>query len=225
MKTAEYQRAAGLYYNCDDAEAVVRNLKHIGYDMDDISVIAREPVEDLGQETVEIGNKVDEGATTGALTGSALGGITGLLVGLGTLVVPGMGPILLVGTEATTIATALAGVSLGAAAGGLVGALIGLGIPEERAKVYGDRVERGGFLVIVKGKATAVKHAATIMNRYGVEELDIYQINAPTSTVTQELDASVSPESTINSNELFSIDPQAYIYQLPTIDGMISAWL
>ena len=81
MNTTQYKRAVGLYYSRDEAEAAVRELKNIGYDMDRVSVIAKDADPLAGHTTTEkIGNKADEGATTGALTGGALGGITGLLV-------------------------------------------------------------------------------------------------------------------------------------------------
>lgn len=174
----EYKRAAGLFYSRDEAEAAVRGLKDAGFDQDRISVVARDADKVEGvQSTEDVGNKADEGAAAGALTGGALGGITGLLVGLGALAIPGIGPIIFAGAEATAIATTLAGGAIGAATGGLVGALVGLGIPEERAKVYSDRVSGGSFLVMVTGPEAEVKRAETIMRRCGVEEFGIY--NAP----------------------------------------------
>ena len=188
MNTTDYKRAAGLYYSRDEAEAAVRDLKDSGYDMDRVSVIAKDADKIGGHDstrTEDVGNKADDGAATGALTGGALGGITGLLVGLGALAIPGIGPILLAGAEATAIATTLAGGAIGAAAGGLIGALIGLGIPEEKAKVYSDRVGGGSFLVMVTGTAAEIDRVAAIMRRHGVEEFDIYDIPAPaTATAT-----------------------------------------
>lgn len=189
MNTVQYKRAAGLYYSRDEAEKAVQALKDAGYDMDRVSVIAKDADKISGHETTEeIGNKADEGATAGALTGGALGGITGLLVGLGALAIPGIGPILLAGAEATAIATTLAGGAIGAAAGTLVGALIGLGIPEEKAKIYSDRVAKGSFLVMVTGTAEEIDAAAIIMRRYGVEEFDIYNATAPTAAKTNVTD-------------------------------------
>lgn len=180
MNNVQYKRAAGLYYSRDEAEAAIRALRDAGYDMDRVSVIAKDADKVSGHETTEeVGNKADDGAATGALTGGALGGITGLLVGLGVLAIPGVGPILLAGAEATAIATTLAGGAIGAAAGGLVGALIGLGIPEEKAKIYSDRVERGSFLVMVTGTAAEIDRVATIMRNHGVEEFDIYDAPLP----------------------------------------------
>jgi uncharacterized protein (TIGR02271 family) len=177
MKTEQDKRAVGLFYSRDEAESAVRDLKGGGHNMDQVSVIAKDADQVAGHDTTEkIGNKADEGATTGALTGGTLGGITGLLVGLGALAIPGLGPIVLAGAEATAIATTLAGAGIGAAAGSLIGGLIGLGIPEEKAKMYSDRVGRGSFLVMVTGTGLDIDRAATIMRQHGVEEFNIYDM-------------------------------------------------
>lgn len=185
MNKLQYKRASGLYYSRDEAEDAVHALQQAGYDMKQVSVIARDDDKVAGHENTEkVGNKADDGATAGALTGGALGGITGLLVGLGALAIPGIGPILLAGAEATAIATTLAGAGIGAVAGGLVGALVGLGIPEEKAKIYSDRVGRGSFLVMVTGTAAEINRAADIMRHHGVEEFEIYDTSSPTTTNT-----------------------------------------
>ena len=175
----QYRRAVGLYRSRLEAERVVRSLRDAGYDMDRVSVIAKDGNYQVDKATKEVGNKADEGATTGALTGGALGGITGLLVGLGVLAIPGIGPVLLAGAEATAIATTFAGGAIGAAAGGLVGALIGLGIPEEKARLYNERVQGGNFLIMVTGTATEVSRADNIMRAYDVDEFEIYETTPP----------------------------------------------
>ncbi|WP_019506668.1 DUF2382 domain-containing protein [Pleurocapsa sp. PCC 7319] len=197
-----YKRAAGLFYSRDEAEAAVRALKDAGYDMDRVSVIARDADQIGGHETTEeIGNKADEGAATGAVTGGALGGITGLLIGLGTLAIPGIGPILLAGAEATAIATTLAGAGIGAAAGGLIGALIGLGIPEEKAKIYNDRVKGGSFLVIVNGNTAEIARAEVILQRNGVEEFGIYDVPGAKATAVTEVDEDIRTRTDIADDE------------------------
>ena len=202
MNNNFYKRAAGLFYSRDEAEAAVRDLRDAGYDMDRVSVIARDADKIDGHETTEeIGNKADDGAKTGALTGGALGGITGLLVGLGTLAIPGIGPILLAGAEATAIATTLAGAGIGAAAGGLIGALIGLGIPEEKAKIYNDRVKGGSFLVIVNGNSAEITRAESIMQRNGVEEFGIYDVPNATPTAVTEVDEDIRTRTDVADDE------------------------
>ncbi len=202
MNNNFYKRASGLFYSRDEAEAAVHDLKDAGYDMDRVSVIARDADSIGGQDTTkEVGNKADEGAATGALTGGALGGITGLLVGLGTLAIPGIGPILLAGAEATAIATTLAGAGIGAAAGGLIGALVGLGIPEEKAKIYNDRVKGGSFLVIVNGTAAEIARAEAIMQKNGVEEFGIYDVPGAKATAVTDVDEDIRTRADIHDND------------------------
>ena len=178
MVTNLRKRSVGVFANRKDAEEALQELKNSGFPMGRVSVIAKDvdSGDDIAGAEVsdKVGDKSDEGARVGAATGGALGGLTGLLVGLGTLAIPGIGPVMLAGATATAIATTLAGVGIGAVAGGLIGALIGLGIPEERAKVYHERVEKGGYLVIVDGTDEEIARAETILNRRGIEEYGIY---------------------------------------------------
>ncbi len=176
--TGQYQRAVGVFKTRTEAERVIDELNAAGINMERVSVVAKDADQvagvDTGLDKEDTGNHSEEGAATGALTGGAIGGIGGLLVGLGVLAIPGIGPILLAGAEATAIATTLAGTAIGAAAGGLVGALIGLGIPEERAKVYNDRVTAGEYLVMVNSAGADITTAEAIMKRHNVEEFEIY---------------------------------------------------
>ena len=203
MKNINRKRAAGLFHNRNGAEKAVRDFNDSGYDMQNVSIIAKDADKIDGIDT-EIGNKADDGATAGALTGGTLGGITGLLVGLGTLAIPGVGPILLAGAAATTIATTLAGASIGAAAGGLVGALVGLGIPEDRAKVYRDSVRDGSFLVMANGTPTEIDRAEAIMNQHGVDEFGIYDV-PHTETAIAEVDEDIRTRTDIDNNEKFRL--------------------
>jgi uncharacterized membrane protein len=171
-----YKRAIGVFNNRADAERALHDMKGAGYNLDDVSIIARDTGEVSGTDVHEdkVGNKAGEGAATGAVTGGALGGLTGLLVGLGLVAIPGIGPVMLAGAGATALATTLSGGAIGAVAGGLVGALIGLGIPEEHAKVYRDRVSDGGYLLMVTGTEDDIRHAETLLHKRGIEEWRVY---------------------------------------------------
>jgi hypothetical protein len=178
MVVGVHKRAVGVFSHRRDAEEALHELRDSGFAMDRVSVVAQNtdvPNDIAGAEVREkVGDKADEGAKAGAVTGGALGGLTGLLVGLGTLAIPGIGPIMLAGATATALATTLAGVGIGAAAGSLLGGLIGLGIPEERARVYSDRVERGHYLVILDGTEAEIAGAEAIFRKRGVEDFGIY---------------------------------------------------
>ncbi|MEH1873877.1 general stress protein [Nostoc sp.] len=196
MVVGVHKRGVGVFSHRRDVEHALHELKKVGFDMNRVSVITQDGDRDdiSGAEVRDrVGDKSDEGAKVGAATGGALGGLTGLLVGLGTLAIPGLGPIMLAGAAATTLATTLAGAGIGAVAGSLLGALVGLGIPEERARVYDERVRRGHYLVIIDGTDTEIARAEAILHQGGVEEFGIYEnpdgrkINAdyvpPTSNV------------------------------------------
>ncbi|MEH1945911.1 MAG: histidine kinase [Nostoc sp.] len=191
MVVGVHKRAVGVFSHRRDVEHALHELKKVGFDMNRVSVITQDGDRDdiAGADVSDrVGDQSDEGAKVGAATGGALGGLAGLLVGLGTLAIPGVGPIMLAGAAATTLATTLAGAGIGAVAGSLLGALIGLGIPEERAKVYDERVKRGHYLVIIDGTDSEILRAEAILNHQGVEEFGIYDhpdaTNATTGYVT-----------------------------------------
>lgn len=173
-----HRRAVGVFTHRRDAEQALHELRDSSFPMDRVSVVVRDADRNdniAGAQVGEqVGNKADEGATVGLLSGGALGGLTGLLVGLGALAIPGVGPVMLAGAAATTLATTLAGAGIGAVTGGLLGGLVGLGIPEERARVYNERVERGHYLVIVDGTDEEIASAAAILHHRGIEEYGIY---------------------------------------------------
>jgi hypothetical protein len=169
------RRSIGVFSHCRDAEAALAELRDAGFPMNQVSLIAKDGNAHgtVGADRAT-GNKADEGAKAGAATGGVLGGLGGLLVGLGALALPGIGPVIAGGAVATALATTLAGGAIGAAAGGIVGGLVGLGIPEDRAKVYSDRFQRGDYLVIVDGTEAQIRNAETILKRRGIEEFAVF---------------------------------------------------
>src|ERR671933_261816 len=185
MALRQDRRAVGVFSKRQDTELALRELRDSNFPMDRVSVITqdadsrdniagadvRDDVRDRGE-----GNKADEGATTGAIAGGTLGGLTGLLVGLGTLAIPGIGPVMLAGAAATAIATTLAGGAIGAVTGGLLGALVGLGIPEEEARGYNERVSRGHYLILVEGTDEEIHRAQAILSNRGIEDWRVYDI-------------------------------------------------
>jgi hypothetical protein len=174
------RRAVGVFANRLETENALLEIKSSGFPMDNVSVVGRNADTEDKVAGVEvhksIDNKADEGAVAGAVTGGTLGGITGLLVGLGTLAIPGVGPVLLAGAAATTLATTLAGTAIGAGGASLLGALIGLGVPDNDAQVYSDLLERGYYLVVVDGTETQVRHAGEILTRKGINQWQVYDV-------------------------------------------------
>lgn len=134
----------GIFDDRGSLEHTVDTLKLRGFRASDISVLmpTAESTKNFAHEKA---TKAPEGATTGAVSGTALGGTLGWLVGAGALAIPGIGPFVAAGP----IMAALAGAGIGGALGGMTGALIGLGIPEYEAKRYETVVKQGGMLLSV----------------------------------------------------------------------------
>ncbi len=196
MALSLYKRAVGVFSSRRDAEDALHELHNSAFPMNKVSIIARDAdkQDDIAGVDVSdrVGNKADEGAATGALTGGAIGGFTGLLVGLGALAITGEGQDYLAGEVATTLATTLAGGAIGAAAGSLIGALVGLGIPEEQARVYNERVSKGEYLVLVDGNEAELAKVETILTGRGIQYFGIYdQPDSTTTRAVNVVDASI----------------------------------
>ncbi|HEY9603703.1 MAG TPA: histidine kinase [Allocoleopsis sp.] len=170
------KRAVGVFKNHKDVEATLRDLKKSAFDMERVSLITRhiEDIEGAKEVTEKHGNEAKEGAAAGATAGTILGGVGGLLVGLGVLAIPGIGPVLAAGVGIPAFASTVAGAGIGAAAGGIIGGLLGLGIPEERAKVYNERVKGGEHLLMVHGTEDDLDRVRDIMRKHNVDEFGIY---------------------------------------------------
>lgn len=182
MALGRTQRAVGIFSNRKDAEQALFELRDAGFDMNKVSVVVKNAdtneqihgaeVRDRKEEQVKGGTEA--GATAGALTG----GIIGLVGGLSLLAIPGVGPVAEAGV---VLANTLLGGAIGAVGGALVGALISSGVPEDRAKYYDQRVSAGDYLVIVEGAAEDILKAESILDKRGVLDWGIYDVDAPTT--------------------------------------------
>ncbi|MEO6509212.1 MAG: general stress protein [Patescibacteria group bacterium] len=166
----------GVFSNRTNAESALEELKDTGYNAKDISIVMKDTAE--AQEVASsTGSNVAGGAATGATTGGVIGALAGLLVGIGAIAIPGLGALLIGGPIAAALglggaaASTVSGAVTGALAGGLLGALMGLGIPEEDAKVYEQRVQAGGILVAVPARTGEGTEAREILENNGAEQI------------------------------------------------------
>jgi hypothetical protein len=141
---------AALFMDFENANTAVEKLQASGFDLDSISVVARDTAlaKRLGgdPEVKDVASR----AGVGALSGGVGGGLLGLLVGIGALAIPGIGPVFAAGSMAAALGMTAGGAGVGAAVGGILGAMTGLSIAEEDAQVFAEGVKRGGILVVVQ---------------------------------------------------------------------------
>jgi uncharacterized membrane protein len=164
----------GLFRDRSKAEEAIRDLKQAGFTNEQIGVATRDrlerqeeragavkPEEDRAKVVEDTAEGMAEGAAVGALTGGVVGGLVGLI---GSLLVPGLGPVVVGGVLAST----LMGMGIGAATGGLIGALVGMGVPEEEAKYFDAAFREGGTLVTVNA-GDATPQAVAILQLHGAD--------------------------------------------------------
>ena len=153
------ETVVALFADQTAAERGIQALKAAGFTEPQIGVAVRDR-QQQEEITEGTGTKAAEGAAAGAMGGGMVGGVIGLLAGVGALVIPGIGPIIAVGTLGAT----LTGAGIGAAAGGLIGALAGMGVPDEDAKHFERGFQEGGVLVTVEaGEDAAQARQALIL--------------------------------------------------------------
>jgi hypothetical protein len=175
----------GLFHNHHDADRAMDALEDAGFTRDVLSVVAQEGIVDV-EEIDDDGTSYDaddddhidagEGAAIGAAEGGIIGGLAGLLAGIGAIAIPGVGPVIAVGSLATALAATIGGAAVGAGsgalAGGLVGALIDAGVPDEHAHSYAEGVRRGGVLVSVHAQGQQAGIAKNIMLNAGAVDIN-----------------------------------------------------
>jgi len=171
MASRQLKHAIGIFSNRQDARQALVELKRIGFPIHKISVLVKTPDDDSdSQEIHQLPLTRVEGAKAGAIAGSATGGLLTLITGLSVLLVPGVGPALAV----ESILTTFLGSGAVAAASGLCGALRGWFIPEEQAKIYTDRFNRGDYLVIMEVTKEEIQMAEPILKVWGIWAWRVY---------------------------------------------------
>jgi hypothetical protein len=150
----------GLFTRRQDAEGAIRDLKAAGFEDEQVGVALQDQQEqrDLLDSA---GGTEAEGAAKGALSGGVVGGLIGLL---GSLLIPGVGPIVVGGVLAST----LTGAGVGAATGGIIGALMGMGVPEEDAKHF-DLGLRSGHTLVTVDAGSRTAEALAILVRHDMD--------------------------------------------------------
>lgn len=179
MVISNKTRAFGVFPQRETAEIALTELKKSGFPMEKVSIIAKDlekgdrigsakTTHSIGEQNVNSPTAVVSDLATGSTWGT-------LLVGLSGLALPGIGPILAAGSLGVALLTTLGGVAMGTVANAnLVTSLIDLGIPEEQARVYSDRLLAGNYFVIIDGLEAEINQAQGILSKHDIDYWGIY---------------------------------------------------
>lgn len=178
MITKDTIRALGVFANSQQIEQAINELKTANFPMEKVSVIAKdvEQGDRLGEAHMSdhIGN---QDVNTTGVVGNTLTATTwgSALVGLSSLALPGLGAVLAAGSVGVALVSSIAGVAVGAAANqNLLKALGDLGIPEDRARVYSDRLQQSYYLLILEASEAEIHRAELILRDQGIEYWGVY---------------------------------------------------
>ncbi|NMG10393.1 general stress protein [Brasilonema sp. UFV-L1] len=180
MAVSNQKRAVGVFGNRKAAEQALNELKDSGFSMEKVSIIAKNVDQGEQLANAQVTSRVgDENVSTATgVVADTLAATTwgSILVGLTSLALPSIGAVLAAGSVAVALASSVGGVAVGAAAShNLVKALADLGIPEERARHYGDRLHQGDFMVIVDGTDEEIQPAEAVLRKRNIEYWGIYE--------------------------------------------------
>lgn len=180
---ADHQvRALGVFLHRRELEAALNQLKDSEFPMDNVSVIAKPTDEEIDLHGAEATNQIDDkpieqasNVATDAVNNATWGT---LLVGLTSLSLFGAGPILAAGSLGAALVTGVAGAGVEAlAVKDLVNAMTKLGIPEDQARFYVDRVVQGNYLLMLEGDGDRIQQAEASLGQQRIRSWNIYEMS------------------------------------------------
>lgn len=130
-----------------------------------------ENVDTVGKEGITTTTPQD--AAAGAAVGTSVGLVAGILAAAAALVVPGVGIVMAGGALASAIGAAVATTAAGAAVGGVAGYLRDMGMPEQAAEQYADRVHEGDYLISVTVDTAQRDDIQRLLLKYNAAGVDM----------------------------------------------------
>jgi hypothetical protein len=165
------QSVVGVYKTMDEAEHAAEALDRAKFPVNQITLVTK----DISTEKKVHGYVTAcDVSKQGAKQGAWLGGIFGLLVGTALLWIPGVGPVVVAGSLASTLLGGVEGALAGSALGGILSGLAAWGISKQHILKYEEVVKAGQFLVVAHGSADDVKKAQQVLAGTGAASVNAH---------------------------------------------------
>ncbi len=149
-----------IYDTHEEAEKTVRTLHDAGFDMKELSIVAKNPhAEEHVVGFYNTGDRVAHWGKRGAFWGS----IWGMLFGAAFFAIPGLGPVLVAGPLVSWIVAALEGAVVVGGASAIGAGLFSIGIPKDSVLEYEIAIKTDQFLLLVNGTKAEVSRAREII--------------------------------------------------------------
>ena len=183
MNIDNNKRAIGVFINSEDIEFALKRLKNANFPIDKMLIIGKKENFAGLEFNKNINVRENQYIKNRAFSKNSINGLIQSLISLGVLIIPGNQAIMLAGTEAPVVASALSRNPIATAKEGLNLTLIRLGIPEKKVEIYSYLVDQGYYLLIVNGDNREIAIAEMICRSHAVENWDTCAMSAVTSTI------------------------------------------
>ena len=150
-----------VYNSHDQAESAVKELQHAGFNMQTLSIAAKDTHTDervVGYYTV--GDRMKRWGGIGAFWG----GFWGLLFGAGLFTIPGIGAILVAGPLVAWIVAALEEAVIVGGVSAIGAGLLSIGIPKDSVLKYDMALKTDKYLLIAHGLPEEVAQAKRLLD-------------------------------------------------------------
>lgn len=161
-----------VYSTHATAEVAIKELEKSGFDMKQLSVIARDYQTD--EHVIGYYNLGDRAKAWGK-TGAFWGGLWGILLGSAFFWVPGLGPLLVAGPFISAIIGGVEGAALVGGLSAVGGALASLGIPKDSIVRYETALRFGKVVLITHGTSEDAIRAKAILGGSQPEAVDHHE--------------------------------------------------
>jgi hypothetical protein len=165
-----------VFANHEQAERAIKDLAGAKFDMKHLSIVGQ------GYHTEE---KVVGFYNTGdrikfwGKRGAFWGGLWGLFFGGVFLMVPVVGPVMVLGYLATVVASAVEGAVVAGGIGVLGAALASIGVPKDSVLQYETALKADEFLVTAHGSEAELARARTILAAADPSSLELHHAATP----------------------------------------------
>lgn len=159
-----------------EAQAIVQELQKVRFDMKKLSIVARDSHAE--EHVVGCYNTCGKVRYWGDLD-AFWGSFWGLLAGSAFLLVPGLGPIVVIGPLVSWIVAALEGEAVGGGLTAVGAGLYSLGIPRDRILTYENSLRANQFLVIAHGTTEGIDRVCDILQGTEWGEAEVHRGGTP----------------------------------------------
>jgi hypothetical protein len=160
-----------VFASHDAAEMAVRKLARANFEMKKLSLVGRGfHSEERVMGYYNVGDRIKSWGTQGAFWG----GVWGLFLGGVIVTGPVVGPVVVLGYLATSVAAALEGAIIAGGAGALAAGLFSIGIPTNSIIDYETVLKQDGFMIMVHGDAEDVLRAKAILSTANATRIDVH---------------------------------------------------